>query len=105
MRMHKLITLLLAFCFLGEVQAQSYPTKPIRLLVGAVAGSTEDGVARILAERLQQALGQPVVVDNKPGAGGVLAMEEMVKSTPDGYAIALASRISLAHVGLYPKPP
>jgi tripartite-type tricarboxylate transporter receptor subunit TctC len=71
--------------------ALSYPTKPIRLLVGGAAGSVPDTVARVIADRLSPRLGQPVVVENRPGAGGTLAINGLIGSEPDGHTLALAT--------------
>jgi tripartite-type tricarboxylate transporter receptor subunit TctC len=71
--------------------ALSYPTKPIRLLVGGAAGSVPDTVARVIADRLSPRLGQPVVVENRPGAGGTLAIIGLIGSEPDGHTLALAT--------------
>lgn len=84
--------------FLGSVQtrrcfaaAESYPARPIRLLVGGAAGSVPDTVARLISERLAAALRQPVVVDDRPGASGILAMQALIAAAADGYTIALAT--------------
>jgi tripartite-type tricarboxylate transporter receptor subunit TctC len=71
--------------------ADSYPTRPIRFIVGGTAGSVPDVIARLIGDRLSTALGQPVVVDNRPGAGGIIAMQTLVASPSDGYTIALAT--------------
>ena len=75
----------------SNIAAQAYPGRTIRLLVGGATGSVPDTLARPIAERLSSALGQTVVVENRPGAAGIIAMEAMVKSAPDGYTIALAT--------------
>ncbi|MDM0044751.1 tripartite tricarboxylate transporter substrate binding protein [Variovorax dokdonensis] len=74
-------TALLAFA--GTASAQSWPTKPVRLLVGFPGGSTPDVVARIVAEPLSKALGQPIVVENKPGASGNISADLVAKATDD----------------------
>jgi len=71
--------------------AQSYPSKPIRLLVGGAAGSVPDTLARVMADRLSPALGQPVLVENRPGAGGALAISGLIGSAGDGHHLALAT--------------
>lgn len=69
------------------VQAQNYPEKPVRIVVGAPAGGAADVTARLLAEKMSPVLGQPVVIDNKPGAGGLLGIQELMKSPRDGYTL------------------
>jgi tripartite-type tricarboxylate transporter receptor subunit TctC len=71
--------------------AQEYPSRPIRLLVGFAAGGSTDVFARAIAPRLQALLGQPVVVENRPGAGGNIATEATARSAPDGYTLLLGT--------------
>ena len=75
----------------GCLRAQPYPAKPITLLVGGAPGSVPDLMVRPIAERLSSVLGQPVVVENKPGAAGGLAMAALARSAPDGQTLALAT--------------
>src|SRR5437660_5909485 len=79
-----LIVAALLWPALQGAQAHDYPNRPIRLVVGFTAGGTTDFVARLLSERLRIALGQSVVVDNKPGANGAIAAEHVAKSESDG---------------------
>ncbi len=89
----------------GSAVAQGFPTKPIKLLVPLAAGSTADIVSRLAALELGKALGQPVVVENKPGAGGTIAMAELARSAPDGYTIAFASQGTLVfNQAIYATP-
>ena len=71
----------------GIVRAQNYPTRPVRLLVGFPPGGGSDVGARILANRLSETWGQQVIVENKPGAGGHLAIEVAAHASPDGYTM------------------
>jgi len=75
----------------GSAWAQAYPTKPIRAVVPFAAGSATDQIGRAFAEKMQAMLGQPVVVDNKPGANGMLGAAEVAKAAPDGYTILIGT--------------
>src|SRR3954463_8905057 len=86
--------------------AQSYPTKPIRLIVPFSPGGAADLTARTLGEKMGQILGQPLVVDNKPGANGVVGIDLAAKAAPDGYTVLLTDRGSLAvNPSLYVRLP
>jgi tripartite-type tricarboxylate transporter receptor subunit TctC len=80
----------------GAASAQTYPSKPIRLIVPFGPGSASDILARILSEPLVQALGQPIVIDNKPGNNTTLGTELVVQSPPDGYTLGLLTNSGLA---------
>jgi len=101
----RLIFLLCAALLSLPVAAQTFPSKPVRIIVVYPPGGTSDAVTRFLAEKLSPALGQQVLVENRGGAGGAIGMEAMVKSPPDGHTIAFAA-ISpvtlLPHVGKVP---
>jgi tripartite-type tricarboxylate transporter receptor subunit TctC len=89
----------------AQAGAQSWPSKPIRLLVPLAAGSTADIVSRRAGIELSKALGQPLVIENKPGAGGTIATAEMARATPDGYTLGFASQGTLVfNQALYAKP-
>ncbi len=75
----------------AAAQAQAYPAKPIRLVVGFTPGGAADFVARTVGDVLGRTLGQPVVIDNKPGAGSSIAAELVAKAAPDGYTVLIAS--------------
>jgi tripartite-type tricarboxylate transporter receptor subunit TctC len=85
---------LLLIC--GAGQAQTYPSKPIRLVVPFAPGGSSSIVARAVAAEMEKGLGQPIVVDNKPGGGGSVAMLEVAKSDPDGYTLIIGHVGSLA---------
>ena len=87
--------LLLVLLFAGQALAQPYPSKPIRLVVGFPPGGAADFVSRAFQEPLGKALGQPIVVDNRPGAGSSIAAEHVAKSSPDGYTVLIASPSSI----------
>ena len=88
--------LVLLLCLLaGEALAQAYPTRALRLVVGFAPGGAADIVARTLSEPLGRALGQPIVVDNKPGAGSSIAAELVAKGPTDGYTLLIASPSSI----------
>src|SRR3546814_6868200 len=71
--------------------AQSYPARPINLVVPFPAGGTTDALARALGQELAKSLGQPVVVENKPGAGATLGADYVAKATPDGYTLLMGA--------------
>ena len=80
-----------ALVFSLQVSAQNYPAKPVKLVVPFPAGSATDQIARVAGTELQAALGQPFVVDNKPGAQGTIAAEAVAKSAPDGYTLMVTT--------------
>jgi len=82
-------------------QAEVYPTKPIRMVVGFSTGGGPDIVGRLIAPKMAEMLGQQVVVDNRPGAGGSIAEEIVVKSVPDGYTILACSNSLSINPSLY----
>jgi tripartite-type tricarboxylate transporter receptor subunit TctC len=88
--MSRLVLLAIAL-FIGSAAAQTYPTKSIRIIVPFTPGSATDVMGRIVGERLNAAWGQPVIVDNKPGAGGSIGIREGARAEPDGYTLVLVS--------------
>jgi tripartite-type tricarboxylate transporter receptor subunit TctC len=80
----------------GLAQAQDYPTRPITLVVPYAAGGGNDVMARIVGEKMSKTLGQQIVVDNRPGAGGALATRQVAKANPDGYTLVIGGTGSLA---------
>jgi len=95
-----LIVALAAF----SVQGQTYPAKPVRLVVPFPAGSATDQIARVIGQQLQESLGQPFVVENKPGAQGSIAATEVARSAPDGYTMMVTTNTpQAANVSLFKK--
>ena len=82
---------LAAFHPLERAHADNYPTRPITIIVSLAAGTGMDTLVRLYADKLSQSLGQPVVIDNRPGGAGVVAGESILKGTPDGYTLAVAT--------------
>jgi tripartite-type tricarboxylate transporter receptor subunit TctC len=87
----------------GAVQAQSYPNKPIRFLIGFGAGGSTDVTARILGNAMSKILGQPIVIENRPGADSLIATQAVARSAPDGYTILVASGSHSINASLYPE--
>jgi len=96
--MKTVLSIVLAVAALGVAPAADaqYPNRPVRLVVSFPAGTTPDIVARVVAPKLQQALGQPVIVDNRAGAGGNLAADQVAKSAPDGYTLLVTTNAAAA---------
>ena len=91
MKSRQVLLAVLGICIAGAVNAQAYPSHPIRLVVPWPPGQATDLAARIVADRLSQTMGQPFVVDNKPGAGGQIGTDIVAKAQPDGYTLLAAS--------------
>ncbi len=90
----------------GAASAQSFPTKPVRLIIGSPPGGGNDIVGRILAQKLSESLGQHVIVDNRGGANGIIGMELVAKAAPDGYTMYMGTAGHLSvNPALYPKMP
>jgi tripartite-type tricarboxylate transporter receptor subunit TctC len=100
------ISLLAGAAFAPASSAQNYPARPIRFIVPYPPGGPLDAVARIVAEKMKDGLGQPVVVDNRPGAGGNIGADIAAKSAPDGYTITIGAVATHAiNPSLYAKMP
>lgn len=106
MRPHSLMTALLGLLLAaGGVHAQQkYPTKPIRVIVPFVPGGASDIVARVMTQKLGEGFGTPVVVDNRPGAGGTIGTETAVRANPDGYTMILVAGSYASNAALYKLP-
>lgn len=90
MKRRRFVGVCAALSFAAPAGAQTWPTRPIRLVVGYSAGGGNDLIARIVGAKLQERLGQPMVVDNKPGAASIVAAELVAKAQPDGYTLLVA---------------
>ena len=82
-------------------QADDYPTRPVRLVVGFAAGGAPDIIARLIGQSLSERLGQPFVIENRPGAGTNIATETVVRATPDGYTVLLVGTPNMINASLY----
>lgn len=92
----RILLLLFAAFFGSHAFAQAYPNKPVRLIVPYAPGGSPDVFARVIATRLTESLGQPFVVENRPGAGGIAACELVAKAEPDGYTLLVPDIAQLA---------
>ena len=100
------LAVLLLSCVLACAAQAQYPNKPVRLVVPFAAGSATDSIARVVAQALIERLGQPVIVDPKPGASGQIAAEFVAKSAPDGYTLFMTTNTShSANPAMFKKLP
>ena len=100
-----LVALILA-CAAGAALAQAYPSRPVRVIVPFQAGSAPDQIIRLTTQHMAQALGQPFVIDNKPGANGNIGVAEAARAAPDGYTLTSANNTTFAaNPSLYKKLP
>ena len=95
----------LGLSVLPAAHAQGYPNRPVKIIVPFATGGPADNYARLLAQRLQDAMGQPFVVDNKPGAGSVIGTDLAAKSAPDGYTLLMMSNTQTVNETLIPNKP
>ncbi|HYC47875.1 MAG TPA: tripartite tricarboxylate transporter substrate binding protein [Burkholderiales bacterium] len=86
-------------------QAQEYPAKPIRIVVPVAAGGSPDVLARLIGEKMRERMGQPVIVDNRVGAGQMIGADHVAKSAPDGYTILLPTATYCGSAAIQPKLP
>ncbi|MEP7056921.1 MAG: tripartite tricarboxylate transporter substrate binding protein [Caldimonas sp.] len=87
------------------VSAQAYPSRPVRIIVPFAAGGPADVYARFIGQRLQESLGQPFVIDDRPGAGSIIGTDAVAKSAPDGYTLLLMSNTHTVNESLIPTKP
>src|SRR5215471_8453247 len=95
----------LALCAATCAFAQGYPTKPVKIIVPYSAGGPADIYARFVGDRLQKALGQPFVIENRPGAGAIIGTDAVAKSAPDGYTLLMMSNTHTVNESLFTKKP
>ena len=102
--MRRIVAAAFLACLAPVAAAQGYPNKPVRLVVGFAPGGAADTVARAMGEYIGRALGQPLVIENRAGAGSSIAAENVAKSPPDGYSVLIASPASISvNPALNPK--
>ena len=102
----RLIAALLALCVAANAAGQSYPTKPVRIFVTIGPGAAADVLTRVVGEKLAVRLGQPVIIENRAGAGGNIAADAVARSAPDGHTLLMASSSTHgANIWVYPKLP
>ncbi len=96
------IAVLALAAFALSAVAQNYPTRPVRLIVAFAPGTTSDIIGRMFAEKLTQQMGQPFVVENRTGAGGTIAADQVAKSAPDGYTLLMSTAALPVSAHVYP---
>ena len=99
------LALALLFSAPGVAPAQDYPAKPVKIIVPFAAGGPADVYARFLAQRLGESMGQPFVVEDRPGAGSIIGTEAVAKSAPDGYTLLVMSNTHTVNESLVPNKP
>ena len=101
----RLFIAILTLCFALPSVAQTFPSRPIRIIVPSTAGGAADLLARLLAQHMATSLGQPVIVDNRPGAGNIIGTDAVAKASPDGHTLLLAINNHAINASLYKKLP
>jgi tripartite-type tricarboxylate transporter receptor subunit TctC len=104
-RLIRCVIALLAVATAFAIHAQSYPSKPVKIIVPFAAGGPADIYARVIAQKLGEAMGQPFIVEDKPGAGSLIGTEAVAKSAPDGYTLLLMSNTHTVNETLVPNKP
>jgi len=94
--------LLIGFCTLAE--AQNYPNRPIKVVIPFAPGGPSDIVGRVLAQQMSENLNTPIIIENKPGGGSNIGIQQVAKSAPDGYTLLLVSSTFVINPTLYPNP-
>ena len=84
-------------------RAQAYPSRPVRIVVGFSAGGALDTLARLMGQWLSERLGKPFVIENRPGAGGTIGTEAVLKAAPDGYTLLMVGTVSAINATLYER--
>jgi tripartite-type tricarboxylate transporter receptor subunit TctC len=102
MRNSKWLAMIVFACGANAAEPQTYPAKPVRLIVPAAPGSFPDVVARMLGERLGNTWRQPVLVENRPGAGTTLGTAQAAKAAPDGYTVLVNASVIAINATLWP---
>lgn len=100
-----LIAAPIAFSCVGEAPAQTYPSRPVRLIIPFAPGGGSDILGRLVGQKLTETLGVQVTADNRPGASGIIGMDIVAKSPPDGYTIAIISTGHVVNPSVYSKMP
>src|SRR6187549_3113497 len=101
--MSRILIVCFTLAFAGAAHGQGYPSRAVRIVVPFPPGGTSDILARTIGARLSDTLGQPVVIDNRPGAGGNIAAEHVAKSAPDGYTLIMGTSSLAISQSLYRK--
>ena len=103
-KIFSLCTIYLIFSLVAPTHAQEFPTRPLRMIVPLAAGGATDVVARLIADKLSEQVKQPVIVENRPGAQGMIGVEAAAKAAPDGYTLVFGSSTTMAAISsLYAK--
>src|SRR5205823_13179421 len=105
MRRWKFALLAVLAAFAAQAAAQSYPTKPVHVIISFTPGSSTDIVGRIVIQKLTEMWGQPVVPENRAGAGGSIGSAVVAKATPDGYTLLINSNAHSVNPAIYAKLP
>jgi len=103
--MKPLLTILCTFLLAGNCLAQDYPNKPVRFIVPYAPGGSSDILARTLGQKFADAMGQPFIIDNRPGAGSMVGTDALAKSPADGYTIILSDMPHTINPSINPKVP